>query len=310
MRAKIPIALVLFMTCVYPKGVGGYAGSFLRIGTTARSMAMGGGFSAAVDNGFAAYHNPASLPFLEKRHVSVLHHFLPLDRHLVSASFATSLPPTGGLGIGLVNAGVGSIDGRDLAGHQTGTLSADEYAIYFCFSNRILEGVSLGVNVKLLYHVLPVDGGHSSKGTAVDVGIMVRRFKNLDLGLVIQDLYGAYVWNTSDIFEEKGRSYEDPFPTQVRLGFVYRPGRFNVTGDYTYFSVGKTGRAHRIRMGGEFKPMPQVALRAGANNFSPAVGAGLNYSLLKRNDAHVDYAFILGRRGEGFSHIFTYVFTF
>jgi len=53
-----------------------------------------------------------------------------------------------------------------------------------------------------------------------------------------------------------------------------------------------------------------VAVRAGINNFSPTVGLGLNYTLLERDDAYVDYAFILGRRGEGLTHVFTYVLTF
>jgi len=40
------------------------------------------------------------------------------------------------------------------------------------------------------------------------------------------------------------------------------------------------------------------------------VGLGLNYTLLQRDDAYVDYAFIPGRRGEGMTHVFTYVLTF
>ena len=45
----------------------GYSGAFLRMGTSARSMAMGGGFTAELDRGFTAYHNPASVAFLKKR---------------------------------------------------------------------------------------------------------------------------------------------------------------------------------------------------------------------------------------------------
>ena len=297
--------------------IGGYAGSFLRIGTTARSMAVGGGLTGTVDNGFAAYHNPATLAFLEKRRISVFHHILPLDRYLVSASFATSLPPTGGLGVGLINAGVNNIDGRDQAGFHTETLSTSEYAVYFCFSNRLFDWLGVGVNVKLLQQILPMDGKQTSKGIGVDAGIFIRHFKNLDLGIVIQDLNASYNWNTSEIFENKGSTYRDPFPIQIRGGFAYRSGLFNVIGDYTYFYAEKVKdqksdgvTAQRLRMGGEYEPGEQMTIRAGINNFSPSVGIGLNYSLLKRDDAYVDYAFILGSRAEGISHIFTYVFTF
>ncbi|MFQ6615401.1 MAG: PorV/PorQ family protein [Fidelibacterota bacterium] len=310
MIRRLGVTVACLVSFAAAGDIGGQAGGFLRLGSTARSIAMGGGLTGVVDNGFAAYHNPAALALLEKRQVSVFHHFLPLDRYLVSASFSSSLPPTGGLGVGVVTAGVDGIDGRDGSGHSTGTFSTEDYALYFSFSNRILEGVSVGVNVKVLYQVIPLDGKQTSRGVGVDVGFMVRRLEKFDLGLVIQDLNTAYVWSTSDLYQDKGRTYEDPFPTQVRLGLGYHPGTVEIIGDYTYFSFGKSLKAHRIRAGGEYRPTPRVAVRAGMNNFFPTVGVGLNYSLLKRNDAQVDYAFLLGRRGEGISHVLSYVFTF
>lgn len=305
---------LILITALFPlvavANIGGHAGSFLRLGATARSVALGGGLTGAMDNGFVAYHNPAAVAFLEKRHVSVFNHFLPLDRYLVSASFAASLPPTGGLGVGVVNAGVDDIEGRDLAGHKTGTVSTAEYALFFSFSNQFIEGMSVGVNVKIFQHTIDIDENPTGKGMGVDVGIMIHRFEKFDFGLVVQDLNSAYAWKTEKIFDDKGRTYRDRFPLQVRAGFAYHPGIFHVIGDYTYFSTEDATTAHRVRLGGEYEPSPQVAIRAGINNFSPAVGIGLNYSLLKRNDAHVDYAFVLGGSGEGISHVFTYVFTF
>jgi hypothetical protein len=162
----------------------------------------------------------------------------------------------------------------------------------------------------MFYQTLPMEGTVSGKGTGVDAGILYRRSKNFEMGLVIQDWDAAYAWNTGDVFEEKGSTYEDRFPLQVRAGFVYRPGSIDVIGDYTYFRVGEHVSAHRLRAGGEYRPIERVAVRAGMNNFSPTVGLGLNYTLLQRDDAYVDYAFILGRRGEGLTHVFTYVLTF
>ncbi len=56
-----------------------FAGGFLRMGASARAMAMGSGFTAEIDPGFAAYHNPASMVYLTKRQLGFSHHFLPLD---------------------------------------------------------------------------------------------------------------------------------------------------------------------------------------------------------------------------------------
>ena len=305
------LLMSLFLSSVLLAGdIGGYAGSFLRVGTTARSLAMGGGLTADLDNGFPAYYNPAAIAFLPKRHVSVFHHFLQLDRYLVSAAFSSALPPSGGIGVGILNAGVKGIQGRNQAGHETGTFSTEEYAVYFSFANQLFQNISFGVNVKLFYQVLPVDGRQVSKGTGVDLAVLMRRSRKFQLGLVIQDWNAGYAWNTSEVFDEKGSSYQDEFPTQVRLGFAYHPGLFDVYGDYTFFSAGENTTASRIRAGGEYRPMERVSVRAGMNNFSPTVGGGLNYSLINRDDSYVDYAFLLGRRGEGVSHVFTYIFTF
>ena len=309
-RLTVIIFIMLTLQTISAKGIGGYAGSFLRFGTTAYSMAMGGGFTAAIDPGFPGYHNPAAIAFMDKRSGSVLHHFLPLDRYLVSASLSTKLPPTAGLGIGIVNAGVDKIDGRDAAGHKTGTLSTEEYAVYVSFANELLSGLSLGVNVKMFYQILPMEGTVNGKGIGVDAGLLYRQSNNFEMGLVVQDWNAAYAWNTGDVFEEKGSTYQDQFPLQVRAGFAYRPGFIDMIGDYTYFRMGEHVSAHRLRVGGEYTPIERVAVRAGINNFSPTVGLGLNYTLLQRDDAYVDYAFILGRRGEGLTHVFTYVLTF
>ncbi|MEE2876861.1 MAG: PorV/PorQ family protein [Candidatus Neomarinimicrobiota bacterium] len=304
------LALLMVSGFLRAEGIAGYAGSFLRLGTTAYSMGMGGGFTAALDHGFPGYHNPAAVAFLEKRNATVLHHFLPLDRYLVSASFSAKLPPTAGLSIGIVNAGVDKIDGRDASARSTDTFSTEEYAVYVSFANRLMPNLSLGVNVKMFYQLLTMEGGISAKGTGVDAGLIYRQSKNFQFGFVIQDWNASYAWNTSDIFDEKGSTYEDRFPMQIRAGFVYRPGLFDLIGDYTYFRVGDHVSANRVRIGGEYVPMERISVRAGMNNFSPTVGMGLNYTLLKPDDAQLDYALILSRRGEGLMHVFTYVLNF
>ena len=304
------LILLLIFSLVSADNIGGYAGGFLRIGTTARSLAMGGGLTAAIDNGFAANNNPASLAFIVKRRVTVLHHFLPMDRFFVSSSFATHLPPSAGVGLALIGAGVDNIDGRDGSGQHTKTLSTSEYAAYISFANELIPGISIGINVKVLYHTLVAGKTITGKGTGIDVGLLIHRFEKLDLGIVLQDFNAKYAWNTSKLYEEKGGAYEEKFPMQIRLGFSYHPGIFEVNGDYTFFYNGDVVISQRLRAGGEYQIMKEVAIRAGIDNFLPAVGGGINYSLLKRDDTYVDYALRLGRAGEGLSHIFTYVFTF
>ena len=62
---KLYIILFFLISLGLSQDHASFAGSFLRMGSSARSVAMGGAFTAEIDDGFAAYNNPASMVFLE-----------------------------------------------------------------------------------------------------------------------------------------------------------------------------------------------------------------------------------------------------
>jgi len=124
----------------------GYSGSFLRMGTSARSLAMGSGFTAEIDHGFTAYHNPAGVAFLNKRQLGFSYHALNLDRRLMMSSISTGLPPTAGMGMAWVSSGVDNIQGRSTAGSKTQVLSTSEDAIFISFAQRITPWLALGIH--------------------------------------------------------------------------------------------------------------------------------------------------------------------
>jgi hypothetical protein len=55
--------------------------------------------------------------------------------------------------------------------------------------------------------------------------------------------------------------------------------------------------------------MDHYFIRAGLGNGRMSVGVGVDWSLLKDNDAKLDYAFVF-ENPAGSAHIFTYAFTF
>ena len=62
--------LMTFSSLLFCQKTGSYAGGFLRMGASARSVAMGGSFTAEVDQSFSAYHNPASLVYIKNPRAS------------------------------------------------------------------------------------------------------------------------------------------------------------------------------------------------------------------------------------------------
>ena len=310
---------ILFFTGIslHAADYAGYSGSFLRMGTSARSMAMGSGFTAEIDNGFSGYHNPANVAFLNKRQASFSYHSLALDRKFIASSIAAHLPPTAGVGVAWVSAGVDGIDGRTSAGEATKTLLTSEDAIYMSFAQRMQPWISVGINVKILYNQLPMNESDlTGKGTGFDIGILIKRGKKMTIGLMIQDLNSYYQWNTSSVFEEEARNYRDIFPSIFRAGISYKKRKLYFTGDagiilsdinFKKFTATYLGQS--IRGGVEYTYRKNYFFRSGYGNGRIGVGAGMTFSFIKTNDAFLDYAMI-AEFPAGMAHIITYAFHF
>jgi hypothetical protein len=101
---KLFLVLVLFITytMLYGSGNGGYAGSYLRMGLGARSIAMGNTGIAQPVNAYSAFYNPAAFAEVEDRIVGLSYSFLSLDRRFGYISFSMKVPPAGGFSIGWI----------------------------------------------------------------------------------------------------------------------------------------------------------------------------------------------------------------
>ena len=286
-----------------------FAGGFLRMGASARAMAMGSGFTAEIDAGFAAYHNPGSIVFTNKRQLGFSHHFLPLSRRFMAANFSIPIPPSAGLGIAWISAGTDKIDGRTSSGEHTQYLSTSEDAFMISFAQRILPWFSAGLNIKILKHQLPMNTMDlAGKGIGMDFGVFIRTEKGANLAFIVQDLNSRYHWKTDKIFE-RGKEYVEQFPTLYRVGTTFHYGKAYVAADGGMIMNGKELLGYTIRIGGEYPYMDHYFIRAGLGNGRMSVGVGLDWSLLKDNDAKLDYAFVF-ENPAGSAHIFTYAFTF
>ncbi len=288
---------------------GSHAGGFLRMGASARAMAMGSGFTAEIDAGFAAYHNPASLVFTNKRQLGFSHHFLPLSRRFMAANFSAHIPPSASVGVAWISAGTDKIDGRTSAGEHTQNLSTSEDAFMISFAQRILPWFSAGLNIKILKHQLPMNTMDlAGKGMGMDFGVFIRTEKGANLAFMVQDLNSRYQWKTDKIFE-RGKVYVEQFPTLYRVGTTFNYGNFYVTADGGMLMDGKDLLGYTLRIGGEYPYLDHYFIRAGLGNGRMSVGVGVDWSLLKDNDAKLDYAFVF-ENPAGAAHIFTYAFTF
>ena len=303
------IYLILALTFINGQSYASFAGSFLRMGSSARSMAMGSAFTADIDPGFAAYHYPASMVFLERRQLGFSHHLLPLDRRFTATNFSIPLPPTASLGVAWISAGVDKIDGRTGAGQHTQYLSTSEDAFMISFAQKLFPWFSAGINVKILRHQLPINEVDlSGKGIGMDFGIFVKTNSGANLAFMIQDLNSRYQWKTDKIFE-KGKVYAEQFPTIYRLGTTLQYNEFYVTADGGILMNASETVGYTVRLGTEYQYLDNYYFRAGLGNRRMSVGVGLDWSFIKENNARLDYAFVF-ENPAGAAHIFTYAISF
>jgi len=306
--------IIIITSLSFAADYAGYSGAFLRMGTSARSLAMGSGFTAEIDQGFSAYHNPASVAFLNKRQLAFSHHALNLDRRLMMSSISTAIPPTAGLGVAWVSSGVDNIQGRTTSGKKTDQiLSTSEDAIFISFAQRITPWLALGINVKILSHQLPMNESElAGKGTGFDIGFMVLPEEKLRFAFMIQDLNTNYHWNTGQVFEGEGRVYKESFPTMYRLGTTFTFQRIYFVGDIGVVANQDDILGMTMRFGGEYHISENYFIRGGFGNSRFSLGAGLNFTFLNLNDAFFDYAVVIEPHSasQGMIHVFTYAFNF
>lgn len=301
---------IFFLSMVTAQDWGGQPGGFLRMGMTARSIAMGGGFTAELDRSFATFHNPAWAAFLTHRQVGSSFSNLSLDRRVAGSSFATPLPPTAGLGIGWVNAGVTDIQGRYSTGMKSNMMQTGENALYISFAQRILPWISFGANVKILRYDLPITESDQLTGSGIgfDIGLLIKTGKFNTIGIMIQDLSSNYQWDTGDVYAE-GRLYKEEFPTLYRIGSKIVHKELVIVGDIGLITDHESYTGFIPRLGVEYGFLDQYYFRGGYGNGRKAFGLGYEYGLFKPHDSLIDYAFSMDWATQ-YAHTISYAFRF
>lgn len=303
------MAILLWVCLTDLQASGGRAGSYLRLGTSARAIGMGNGFTAVWDNDFSAFYNPGGLGFRTVRSLSVTNQFLSLDRRHSAAGFAANLPPAAGIGIVWIHAGVADIDGRTASGEHTGVYSSAEDAVFFSFARQFKNRISIGLTLKIMQNQLPTgDKEIQGGGIGYDAGIIYKVNNNLSAGLILQNINSAYQWS-SDAFTDRKRIYEDQLPLDTKFGLSYKTNRFFAAADFGVEIVDSEILTASFQGGLEYYYGESTALRIGLQNKTFTFGLGITHSLLDRLDSRIDYAVRLESVTQP-THILSYAFTF
>jgi len=284
------------------------SGAFSRMGFGARGMGMGNSMGAVIDGNLVSYYNPALSVFQEGNYFQTSYSFLSLDRSLNFLNFTRKFElgkkgnngkpkSTAGISVGVINAGVGDIDGRDSQGEKFGTLSTSENQFFLSFANRFSEKLSLGVGLKFYYYKLFEE--ITSTAFGFDIGALYKFNKNLTFAATITDINTKYKWDTSSLYGIEGNSTVNNFPLLMKFASAYKFEDQKILATFEYEH--SNAETDFLRVGVEYNVVESFFLRGGIDRISisngdipirPSFGFSYFKNLIGLNFG-IDYAFVL-----------------
>ncbi|MCJ7553384.1 MAG: hypothetical protein MUO34_05810 [Ignavibacteriaceae bacterium] len=297
-------------------------GAFSRIGFGARGIGMGNAMSAVTEGNLVSYYNPAITVFQKNNSFQTSYTFLSFDRALNFLNFTRKFDfyssrdtstlnrkpsTTAGVSIGIINSGVGKIDGRDNNGLKTEELSTSENQFFLSVANRFSERLSVGISTKLYYYKLYEE--ITSTGIGLDVGVLYRINDEWNVALMISDLNSKYEWDSAPVYDRDGIITKDDFPLLKKIGFCYTRKDIGFIAGFEFEN--SNANTNIIRFGAEYNIYDALFLRAGLDQFNLsnkdwAAKPSAGFSYFKQIDGiivGVNYAFQLEQYSSSDRHI-------
>ncbi|MBM4168297.1 MAG: hypothetical protein FJ215_03975 [Ignavibacteria bacterium] len=284
--------------------LGGQPAPAFRFGFGAIGPGMGNAVSALPSSASAGYYNPALTAFLDHPYASATLGLLTLDRNLNFVGYARRLPPKAGISFGVINAGVGDIQGRDRDGRPTEIYSTSENAFVFSFGLKPNEWMAIGLSPKIFYYSLYEDVSSTTVG--FDVGVMMRLHPQWSVGAVIHDISSKYRWDTSPLYGNSGNSMTDRFPLRRKLSLGYEHAQIGLMAGAEFEYIGSLPI---VRLGANMTLAEQFQIRAGIDqltwkeNLLPRISLGFSFeSSYETWRPGISYAFVHDPYGSGGMH--------
>lgn len=173
--AALLLALPLHAGDFSSSARGTTAADFLNIGVGARALALGGAYTAAVDDANALYWNPAAMTRVRRRSFTAMHQAYIDSSYFNYAAYVQNEDRLGAFGAAVQYFSAGRIRQTDPTGTETGTFYPYDMALHWSYAYlfdssvvRLLDGYAFGFSAKLVDSRLV----NSASAGAIDLGAL------------------------------------------------------------------------------------------------------------------------------------------
>jgi hypothetical protein len=246
----------------------------LRMGVSARALAMGGAYVAETHDASAGYWNPAGLSQIEFINLTAMYSAsMSYDRQYNYFAYGQRFD-FGAVGLSWLGSGIKDVEEYGSLGDYKGNFNAMDNVFLFSYGNEAGKFL-IGGTFKVINQKFDYTDSYSKTGVGFDAGLKYQATDEVTLGVAFKDLgtkvggdrvpadyrFGAALYPLSGF----------TFTTDVEKIEQRRDLKFHFGGEYTY----------------EFTKDYFASLRGGVSDGSFALGCGL-----KIYKFDLDYAYV------------------
>lgn len=285
---------------------GGYPGSILRHGVSARDIALSGATISSFEDGFTAFSNPAMIAMKKQLTIGSSLFLLPNKINMQAFSIGRNLPPNAGASLSFIHLGTSNILSINQNEEFLEQISFHDSYAMMSFGINFSQYFSIGMNAKMLFqrYNLSTNDKISSDGISLDLGILSSLSENLDIGIKIDNFSGHYKWGEN----------KNIIPMRIISGMSYYLSKsILIAFQHEMIDLDKDFLSSRLSGGSEYKfnYKNPVFIRLGFKQVNwviindekkelliqPSAGLGLEFESFNKSIFKLDYALEFNRVG-------------
>ena len=285
---------------------GGYPGSILRHGVSARDIALSGATISSFEDGFTAFSNPAMIAMKKQLTIGSSLFLLPNKINMQAFSIGRNLPPNAGASLSFIHLGTSNILSINQNEEFLEQISFHDSYAMMSFGINFSQYFSIGMNAKMLFqrYNLSTNDKISSDGISLDLGILSSLSENLDIGIKVDNFSGHYKWGEN----------KNIIPMRIISGMSYYLSKsILIVFQHEMIDLDKDFLSSRLSGGSEYKINYKnpVFIRLGFKQVNwviindekkelliqPSAGLGLEFESFNKSIFKLDYALEFNRVG-------------